>query len=45
MLTVDLRALAHVHDASNAVACVHVVEGVVDLGEWLAVGDEFVDLQ
>lgn len=35
----------HVHNASDAVSGVHVVERVVDLVERLAVGDEFVDLQ
>ena len=37
--------LAHVDNAANAVARVHVVEGLVDAAEGLAVGDELVDLQ
>jgi hypothetical protein len=40
-----LLKLTHVNDAADAVAGVHVVEGLVDAAEWLAVGDEFVDLQ
>ncbi len=37
--------LAHVNNAANALAGVHVVEGLVDTAEGLAVGDELVDLQ
>jgi hypothetical protein len=40
-----LLKLAHVNNAANAVARVHVVEGLVDAAERLAVGDELVDLQ
>lgn len=37
--------LAHIDDATNALARVHVVEGLVDAAERLAVGDKLVDLQ
>jgi hypothetical protein len=37
--------LAHVDDAANAVAGLHVAKGLVDLVEGLAVRDELVDLQ
>ena len=37
--------LAHVNDTANALARVHVVEGLVDAAERLAVGDELVNLQ
>ena len=37
--------LAHVNNAANALAGVHVVEGLVDAAERLTVGDELVDLQ
>lgn len=40
-----LFKLAHVDDATDAVARVHVVESLVDAAERLAVGDELVDLQ
>lgn len=36
---------AHVNDTANAVASVHVVEGLVDLAEWLSMRDELVDLE
>jgi len=36
---------AHVDDAANAVASLHVAKGLVDLIERLSVGDEFVDLE
>jgi hypothetical protein len=35
----------HVHYTANAVALLHGVKGLVDLVEWLSVGDELVDLQ
>ena len=35
----------HVHYTANAVALLHGVESLVDLLEWLSVGDELVDLQ
>lgn len=31
---------AHVDHTADAIAGVHVVEGLVDVGEFLAVGDE-----
>ena len=37
--------LAHVNNAANALARVHVVEGLVDAAERLEVGDELVNLQ
>jgi hypothetical protein len=37
--------LAHVDDAANAVAGLHVAKGLVDLVEGLAVRDELVDLE
>lgn len=37
--------LAHVDDAANAVACLHVAEGLVDACQRLAVSDELVDLE
>lgn len=37
--------LAHVNDTANALARVHVVEGLVNAAERLAVGDELVNLQ
>lgn len=40
-----LLKLAHVDDGADAVARVHVVEGLVDAGEGLAVGDELVNLE
>jgi hypothetical protein len=45
MPTTHLLKLAHVNNAANAVARVHVVESLVDAAERLAVGDELVDLQ
>jgi hypothetical protein len=44
-LIVRLVALAHVDDAADAVTCLHVLEGGVDLVERLSVGDELVDLE
>lgn len=41
----SILELAHVDDAADALARVHVVEGLVDAAEGLAVGDELVDLQ
>lgn len=38
-------SLAHVDDAADAVAGLHVAEGLVDLVEGLAVGDELIDLE
>lgn len=40
-----LLKLAHVDDGADAVAGVHVVEGLVDAGERLAVGDKLVNLE
>lgn len=40
-----MQLLAHVDDAADAVASLHVAEGLVDLVEWLAVGDKLVDLE
>jgi hypothetical protein len=40
-----LLELAHINNAADAVARVHVVESLVDAAERLAVGDELVDLQ
>ena len=37
--------LAHVDDAANAVAGLHVAEGLVDLVERLAMGNELIDLE
>ncbi len=37
--------LPHVHDASNAIPSLHIVECLVDLGQWLPVRNEFVDLE
>lgn len=37
--------LPHVNDATDAVACFHVTESLVDLGKRLAVSDELVHLQ
>jgi hypothetical protein len=45
IITRLLLKLAHVNNAADAVARVHVVESLVDAGERLAVGDELVDLQ
>lgn len=35
----------HVHNTSDAVAGVHVVEGIVDLVQRLTVSDELIDLE
>lgn len=35
----------HIYHTSNAVSRLHILEGSVDLGQWLAVSDEFVYLQ
>ena len=35
----------HVHHTSDAVSCLHILESSVDLRQWLAVSDEFVNLQ
>ena len=35
----------HIHHTSDAVSCLHILESSVDLGQWLAVSDEFVNLQ
>ena len=37
--------LPHVHNASDTVAGVHVMEGIVDLVQRLTVGDELVNLE
>lgn len=37
--------LAHINNAANAVASLHVLEGLVDTSQSLAMGDEFVDLE
>ena len=41
----DKNLLAHVDDAANAVTCLHVAKGLVDLVEGLAVSNELVDLE
>ena len=35
----------HVHDATNAVTGLHILESIVDLGKRLTVSDEFVNLE
>lgn len=35
----------HVYHTSDTVSRFHILKGSVDLGQWLAVGDEFVYLQ
>lgn len=40
-----LLRLPHVDNATDAIASLHVTECLVDLVQWLSVGDEFVDLQ
>lgn len=37
--------LSHIHDAPDAVAGLHLLEGLVDLPQRLAVGDELVDFE
>ena len=37
--------LSHINHASNAVTGLHIVECLVDLGQWLPVRNEFVDLE
>ena len=37
--------LSHVDYTTDAVTGFHVLEGSVDLGQWLSVGDKLVDLQ
>ena len=41
----SVRLLAHVDDAADAVTCLHVPKGGVDLVERLSVGDELINLQ
>lgn len=43
--TSNALKLAHVNDAADALARVHVVEGLVDAAERLAVGNELIDLE
>jgi hypothetical protein len=40
-----MHSLAHVDDASNAVASLHVSKGLVDLVQRLTVSDELVNLE
>lgn len=35
----------HIHHSTNAVTLLHLVEGIVDTSQGLAVGDELVDLE
>ena len=37
--------LPHINHAPDAVALLHVMERFVDAGQWLPVGDEFVDFE
>jgi len=37
--------LSHIHNASNTVSLLHDLEGTVDLGQWLPMCDEFINLQ
>ena len=36
---------SHVHNAPDAVPCLHVTEGTVDLSHWLPMRDELVHLE
>lgn len=36
---------AHVDNASDTITSLHILEGLVDAGQSLAMGDEFVDLE
>lgn len=37
-------SVLHIHDAADAVTLLHVLEGLVDILERLAVGDELIHL-
>lgn len=45
LLTINyLTNLFHIHDTADTVTLLHLLEGSVDVGEWLAVGDELINL-
>lgn len=41
----ECLVLFHVDNASDAVTGLHVAEGLVDLRQWLSVGDKLINLQ
>jgi hypothetical protein len=37
--------ITHAHNTSDAVSCSHVLKSLVDLIQWLPMGDELVNLE
>jgi hypothetical protein len=40
-----LRSLPHIDDATDTVSSLHLLKSRVDIRQWLAVSDEFVNLE
>ena len=45
VVALTLSVLSHVHNTSNTIACLHILKGLVDFGQWLSVCNEFINFE
>jgi hypothetical protein len=45
LLFTTIKSRPHIHHTSNTITLLHIIKGLIDTLQWLAMGDELIDLE